>query len=123
MNTVILLLFGLIFGVLVSMGLGGGNILILMLTFLIGVAQKTAQTISLVAFIPISILVLIIHFKSDNIEKRYLPVFLVVGGAFALLLSFVTSSIDNSTLRNIYGVFIIIAGVYQLTKVLKAKNG
>ena len=43
-------------GILAAMGVGGGMILIVYLTFFVGVPQLSAQGINLIYFIPIAIL-------------------------------------------------------------------
>ena len=123
MNIVLLILFGILFGTLICMGLGGSNILILLLTFFLSYSQKSAQTLSLIAFIPIAIIVIIIHFKGKMMDKKYLPYFLIIGGVFAFGFSFVANALPDNILRLIYAGFLIIAGIYQMISVFVSKNG
>ena len=67
---ILLALSGIAAGVLGGMGMGGGTILIPLLTIFFGAEQKTAQAINLVAFIPMAIVSLIMHFKNGLVEKR-----------------------------------------------------
>ena len=53
---------GILSGILASMGLGGGGILIIYLTIFAGIEQATAQGINLVFFIPISIVAILIYY-------------------------------------------------------------
>ena len=48
-------LFGVISGIITAMGMGGGTILILLLTLFAGINQHNAQGINLIFFIPTSI--------------------------------------------------------------------
>ena len=70
---------GLIAGVLAGMGMGGGTILIPALTLLAGTAQHAAQGINMLAFLPASILAIIVHIREGRLHlKRCVP--LLVGG-------------------------------------------
>ena len=60
---------GVMAGVLGGMGMGGGAILIPLLTVFFKVDQISAQAINLVAFIPMAIVSLIIHVKNKRVEK------------------------------------------------------
>ena len=55
---------GLLGGVLGGMGMGGGTLLIPILTIFLAFEQKNAQAINLLAFIPMSIVAIIIHIKN-----------------------------------------------------------
>ena len=50
-----LILIGIISGIVTGMGMGGGSILILILTAFMSVNQHTAQATNLIFFIPTSI--------------------------------------------------------------------
>ena len=56
-------------GVLGGLGMGGGTILIPLLTIFFDVEQQQAQAINLVAFIPMAIVSLIIHIKNKRVRK------------------------------------------------------
>lgn len=51
------------------MGIGGGTILIPIMTIFLGFDQKTAQAVNLIYFIPTAITALTIHIKNKQIEK------------------------------------------------------
>ena len=57
-------LFGFLGGVLGGMGMGGGTVLIPLLTVFLNVGQKTAQAINLIAFSPMAAVALFVHFKN-----------------------------------------------------------
>lgn len=66
---VLLVVSGVAAGVLGGMGMGGGTILIPILTIFFSVEQKSAQAINLVAFIPMAIISLVIHIKTSGSKK------------------------------------------------------
>ena len=61
-------LAGLAGGMLGGMGMGGGTVLIPLLTILLGVPQHAAQAINLISFLPMAGVALIIHFKNGLVE-------------------------------------------------------
>ena len=52
MQIFLLILAGIVGGIIGGMGMGGGTLLIPILTIFLDVPQKNAQAINLVAFIP-----------------------------------------------------------------------
>lgn len=62
-------LIGLISGIVSGTGMGGGTILIFLLTFLLGIEQHIAQATNLIFFIPTSIVAIIVNIK--NKKYRY----------------------------------------------------
>ena len=65
-----LILIGIISGIVTGMGMGGGSILILILTAFMGVNQHTAQDTNLIFFIPTSISAIYVYFKNKNVDTR-----------------------------------------------------
>lgn len=58
---VLFIVFGIIGGLLGGMGMGGGTLLIPLLTLGLDVPQQTAQLLNLLTFIPMSAFALIVH--------------------------------------------------------------
>lgn len=106
-------LAGLISGVFGGMGMGGGTLLIPILTIFLGFAQKNAQAINLLVFVPMAIVSLIIHIKNKLVDFRVgIPVILS-GIIFSIGGSIITNLIDNGVMRKIFGGFLLIVGLYQ----------
>ncbi|MEG2677532.1 MAG: sulfite exporter TauE/SafE family protein, partial [Oscillospiraceae bacterium] len=57
-------------GVLASMGLGGGFILVVYLALCTDIAQRSAQGINLLFFIPIIVIAVVLHIKNKLIDVR-----------------------------------------------------
>ena len=60
------ILIGMISGIVSGTGMGGGTILIFLLTFMMGIEQHVAQATNLIFFIPTSIVAIIINIKNKN---------------------------------------------------------
>lgn len=113
---------GIMSGILASMGLGGGGILIIYLTIFAGIEQTVAQGINLVFFIPISIVAIIIYYKKKLISWKIAitaSIFGVIGAISGALLS---SAIDSSILSKIFGGLLFVIGLNQLFSRKKSKS-
>lgn len=118
-----IIIIGILSGIISGMGIGGGTILIPALFFLTTLTQQQSQGINLIAFIPISIIALIIHIKNKNIEKKIiLP--LIVGGIIgALIGASLAIKLPSTLLKRIFGIFLLCIGLYELfNKNKKSKN-
>ena len=63
-------LAGVLGGILGGMGMGGGTILIPLLTIFFNVKQHSAQAANLVSFLPMATISLIIHIKNKFVVFR-----------------------------------------------------
>lgn len=105
---------GLFGGVLGGMGMGGGTLLIPILTLFLGVSQHAAQGINLLVFIPLGVVCIIIHAINGLIDFKAF-VFLVLPAILSSVwASSLSSGINNGTLKTIFGVFLIAVAVYLL---------
>ena len=77
-----LIIAGIISGIISGMGMGGGIILIPVLTIFLGFSQKVAQGITLLYFIPTAVFALIVHIKNKTIENADKLLACVEGGKY-----------------------------------------
>ena len=105
---------GFVAGIAGALGLGGGSVLLLYLTMFAGVAQRQAQGINLIFFIPCAITALIVHSRSRLIQWREaLPCAAV--GLFGSVGGYMLSGLlDESILRMIFAVFLLVLGVREM---------
>ncbi len=118
----IFILTGLVSGIISGMGIGGGTVLIPVLTVFMGIEQKTAQAINLIYFIPTAAIALIDHFRKGRIEKKVLFKIVLMGLLGAVAGSFIAMRIDSSMLRRCFGVFLGIMGCMEIWKGIRYKN-
>ena len=62
------IIIGIIAGMITAIGMGGGTVLILLLTLILNVPQHTAQAVNLIFFVPTSITAIIMNIKNKNIK-------------------------------------------------------
>ncbi len=108
-----LIICGASAGVLGGMGMGGGAILIPLLTVFFKVDQISAQAVNLVAFIPMAIVSLIIHVKNKRVEKRGLLWIILPALASSLSGSLLALAVKGSFLKRCFGGFLLLLAVFQ----------
>lgn len=115
------LAIGLVGGVLSGLlGIGVGVVLIPMMVFILGIAQHTAQGISMLVIIPTA-LVALWHFHKDKMVDYRMAGLLALGAVSgALVTANFVQYIAGSDLKKLFGVFIIYTGIRMVAA--KAKK-
>ena len=102
---------GLGASVISAWGVGGGTLLLLVMTLFLGVDQRTAQGINLLFFLPTAISALICHGKNGYLDKPTLKAAIPVALGAALLGAFAATAVDVELLRRPFGVYLLLSGV------------
>lgn len=110
---------GLIGGLTGGMGMGGGTLLIPILTLLAGFKQLEAQGINLISFIPMSIVALILHFKNKLVKFKETYLLAIVGAIVSLISALIAVNINNKALKILFALFLIGIGIWQLVELIK----
>lgn len=110
---ILFVLAGIAAGALGGMGMGGGTILIPVLTIFFDVEQKQAQAINLVAFIPMAIASLIVHVKNKRVETKGILWIIIPATVLSLAGSMVAQAINGEILKRIFGGFLLLLSVAQ----------
>ena len=112
-------IIGVVAGIVGGLGMGGGTVLILLLSMFNNIEQHIAQGTNVVFFIPTAIAAIAIFIKNRNIKfKVGVPILLwgMMGTAISAVIS---SNMDVHVLRKCFGVFLIIIAFYQTYSVYK----
>ena len=106
-------------GLLGSMGLGGGSVLIIYLTLFNNTTQINAQGINLIFFVVCASASTIIYTIKKQIKyKEIIP--LVLGGIIgAFIGQFFLKQISIELLPKLFGVFLIFMGISSIIKTKK----
>jgi len=108
------IIIGLVAGIVSGTGMGGGTVLILLLTMLDGIEQHIAQATNLVFFIPTSIVAIIANWKNDLIDKK-LAVIITIFGIIGAIIGAIASTKTNVTeLRKYFGIFLAIMAIFEI---------
>lgn len=113
MKTFLLVLFGFLSGIVGGMGMGGGTVLVPLLSFL-NMSQKTVQAINLISFLPMCTVALIFHAKNNLVCTKHIGWVVFPATACAVIGAFFAGGTDNKILRLCFACFLIAVGLWQL---------
>ena len=108
---------GVISGVIAGMGMGGGTLLIPILTIFLSVEQRMAQGINLIVFVPMSIVTLIIHCKNKLVDFRVGIPIIISGIVASVGGSLLATVISNNSLQKLFGYFLLLVGLWQIISI------
>ena len=106
-------------GVLSAWGVGGGTLLLVLMTLFLGVGHREAQAINLLFFLPTAGISLFFHRKNGFLDREVWRQAAVPGTAASLLGAVAAVTVDVSLLRRPFGVFLIYSGVSMLLSARK----
>ena len=112
-------LTGIISGTVSGTGMGGGTILILILSVFMGIDQHVAQATNLIFFVPTSITAIITTMKEKLINWKIgitVAICGIIGAVFGAKIS-VNMNVNN--LRKYFGIFLIIITIYEIYSLLE----
>jgi len=108
------LLCGLGTGILSAWGVGGGTLLLLIMTLFLGVDQRSAQGINLLFFLPTAASALYCHARNGYLDKPTLKVAIPVAVATALIGAWIATGLDVETLKKPFGIYLLFSGISLL---------
>lgn len=103
-----------VLGFLAGLGVGGGSLLVLWLTLVLGMSQPQARIYNLLFFIPAAVIASLFRWHSGNLNlKKILPGILAgcIGAAAGSLLG---QTMDLSLLKKLFGILLLITGLREL---------
>lgn len=104
-------LCGLGASVISAWGVGGGTLLLLVMTLFLGVDQRTAQGINLLFFLPTAASALLCHAKAGYLEKGTLKNAVPLAVLAAALGAWIATAIEVDLLRKPFGIYLLASGV------------
>ncbi len=105
---------GILLGYLAGLGVGGGSLLILWLTLVLGMPQGTARNINLMFFVTAAGAVSIFRWKTGNLQIRKLLPAIIAGCFGAALCSWLSTQIDTGWMKKLFGCLLIFTGLWEL---------
>jgi len=114
----IFIIIGIAGGIIGGMGMGGGTLLIPLLTLFTATDQHLAQAVNLIAFIPMSAVALIIHIKNKLVEFRFVLITALPAVTASVLASLLSKRVEGDALGMYFGIFLMCLGVYQLVSAI-----
>ena len=109
-----ILIVGTVLGFLAGLGIGGGSLLVLWLSFVVGMDPITVRGINLLFFIPSALIAICFRWKQGSIcWKKIIPA-MIAGCVSALLFSWLGSLFDIAMLKKLFGIILILTGIKEL---------
>ena len=112
-------LIGIISGIVSGTGMGGGTILIFLLSFILGIEQHTAQATNLIFFIPTSIVAIIVNLKNKNIDTKQAIIISIFGVLGAIIGANIAIYMDVKILKKGFGIFLIFVTINEIYSIIK----
>ena len=108
------LIAGLVLGFLAGLGVGGGSLLILWLTLVVGIAPSTARMINLLFFLTAAGAVSMFRWRKGTLPiKRLLPA-IIAGCIFAAIFSWLQRYIHTELTDKLFGILLLGTGLKEL---------
>ena len=119
------IVYGICYGIITALGMGGGTILILFLNLFSNLNEHMIQGINLITFIPTAIIACLINNKRMLIDFKISKTIIFCGIIGAIFGSIVSFKFESYKLKKFFGVFLILIGIYETYKLslkYKTKN-
>ena len=104
-------LCGLGAAVISAWGVGGGTLLLLVMTLFLGVDQRTAQGINLLFFLPTAISALLCHCQKGYLDTPTWKAAVPVAVPAALAGAWIATAVDVDLLRRPFGIYLLLSGL------------
>ena len=108
------LIVGAVLGFLTGLGTGGGSLLVLWLTLVVGMDDPTARTINLMFFLPAALIVTLLRLRKWCIPWKKIMLPILAGSASATLFAMIGRNLDTTVLRKPFGLLLIFMGLREL---------
>lgn len=112
-------LAGLVSGIFGGLGMGGGTLLIPILTIFLDFDQKLSQGINLLSFLVMAIFSIYIHYRNGYIVTKNIWWIILFGVIFSVLGAVAMSFLPSRILKIIFGVFLCGLTVVEFIKLFK----
>ncbi len=111
------IIFGFIAGIVSALGMGGGTILILLLTIFMGIEQHVSQATNLIFFVPTSIAAIIMNIKNKKINWKISKTIVIYGIIGAIIGSIISINLETKILKKVFGIFLFIIAFFQIYEI------
>ena len=113
------ILIGIFAGIFSGVGMGGGTILIFLLTMFAGLEQHIAQATNFIYFIPTAISAIIVNYRNKNIDTKLAMFMSGCGVIGAVIGAIISTNLDVQKLRKAFGIFLAIIAIHEIYTLFK----
>ena len=105
---------GILLGFLSGLGIGGGSLLMVWLTAVLGWEIQDARAVNLLFFLPSALIACVIRFRQGKLHLKPVAPAILSGCILAVAGSMLSNWIGTGLLRKLFGVLLILAGTKEL---------
>ena len=113
-NWLLPLLIASILGFLAGMGVGGGSLLLLWLTQVVGMAQTQARMLNLLFFLPAALVATLFRKKEDRPRVYMLLPGGIAGCIAAALCAILSKHLEMELMKKLLGGLLILTGLREI---------
>ena len=113
------IIIGAISGIFSGIGMGGGTVLIFLLTTFLNLEQHIAQATNLIYFVPTAISAIIVNYREQNIDIKLATTMSIFGIIGAIIGASISTNIDVNQLRKLFGIFLAIIAIHEIYTLFK----
>lgn len=110
----IMLIVGCILGFLAGLGVGGGSLLIIWLSLVLGLEHSAARSINLLFFIPTALITSFFRWRQGALKIRAVLPAILFGCISAGIFSFLSKQLDIALLKKLFGGLLLLTGIREL---------
>jgi len=110
----VVLLVGTTLGFLAGLGVGGGSLLILWLTLVLGMEHPQARIINLLFFLPSAVIASLFRWKQGKLDLKAVLPAILAGCAAAALGSWLSVRMELFWIKKLFGGLLLITGIREL---------
>ncbi len=108
------ILIGAVLGFLSGLGVGGGSLLLLWLTVVLGTQQSQARLMNLMFFIPCAAIACLFRWKQGNLNPPKILIPIIFGLLGTVLGNLLGQQLNVDILKKVFGIFFIICGIREI---------
>lgn len=113
-NFAVCLAVGAVLGFLSGLGVGGGSLLVLWLTLVLGKDPAIARGVNLLFFLPAAGIACLFHRKQGRLDFREILPAVLAGCVCAGACSLLSARMDLDLLKKLFGGLLIVTGLREL---------
>lgn len=103
-----------ILGFLAGLGVGGGSLLMLWLTLVVGMEYSDARTINLLFFLPSAFIATLFRRKQGAVKLDKILPAIISGCIAATIFSIIGKQMDTTLLKKFFGGLLLFTGLREL---------
>ena len=101
---------GLVAGVISGLAMGGGVVLIAILTYVTTYTQAGLQSVNLLYYIPTAIFSLAVYIKEKNVDYKVVGKIILWGIIPTIMGAIIANKISTGILRKMFACYLILVG-------------